>query len=446
MCAVVDLEGGSYMEISFANKGIYHYLDARVGTMPELEAQGRLYQLQMLTENQISYILPSSVLCSDGEVWISHNTGQCYNLQAMLQSKRMDGSLFRRLMEQICTCVEQTEDYLLDPADLVLRAEYIFYDTEKEMVQVMCVPGYDHPVREQLREFLEILMPRFDHSDQTGERFLYECHAILTDEWKDFPALASYIGNIGKQYTEPGCSCERTHADGTDVKEEIAWQQRTGTDCAPTGGNRYHRRQAEPEVYMAEDTIFSKRFFLYVLAGGAALALIIKYLFFDGTTGTAIFGIVWLLTLIVLAIMTVRDKEDGQESEVAMREYSGQKKTAMHSVDEPQKLPGEPVRDSRVAAMKLVPLTNGALDPFRIPEGTATLTIGRDKTSDYRVTTTQISRVHARLFHRPDGLYIEDADSTNGTFINTKRIPAMTEQRLEKGDVVGFANEEFFVS
>lgn len=226
---------------------------------------------------------------------------------------------------------------------------------------------------------------------------------------------------------------------------------------------------------MAEDTIFSKRFFLYVLAGGAALALIIKYLFFDGTTGTAIFGIVWLLTLIVLAIMTVRDKEDGQESEVAMREYSGQaavqeyngqaamqgygmvderpvqeysgqKKPAMHSVDEPQKLPGEPVRDSRAAAMKLVPLTNGALEPFRIPEGTVTLTIGRDKTSDYRVTTTQISRVHARLFHRPDGLYIEDADSTNGTFINTKRIPAMTEQRLEKGDVVGFANEEFFVS
>lgn len=444
MCAAVDLEGGSYMEISFANKGIYHYLDARVGTMPELEAQGRLYQLQMLTENQISYILPSSVLCSDGEVWISHNTGQCYNLQAMLQSKRMDGSLFRRLMEQICTCVEQTEGYLLDPADLVLRAEYIFYDTEKEMVQVMCVPGYDHPVREQLREFLEILMPRFDHSDQTGERFLYECHAILTDEWKDFPVLASYIGNIGKQYTEPGCLCERTHAGGTDVKDEIAWQQRTGSDCAPTGGNRYHRRRAEPEVDMAEDTIFSKRFFLYVLAGGAALALIIKYLFFDGTTGTAIFGIVWLLTLIVLAIMTVRDKEDGEESEVAMREYSGQ--AAMHSVDEPQKLPGEPVRDSRAAAMKLVPLTNGALEPFRIPEGTATLTIGRDKTSDYRVTTTQISRVHARLFHRPDGLYIEDADSTNGTFINTKRIPAMTEQRLEKGDVVGFANEEFFVS
>ena len=37
-----------------------------------------------------------------------------------------------------------------------------------------------------------------------------------------------------------------------------------------------------------------------------------------------IFGIVWLLTLIILAIMTARDKEDGQESESAMQEYGRQ--------------------------------------------------------------------------------------------------------------------------
>lgn len=461
MCAAVDLEGGSYMEISFVNKGIYHYLDARVGTMPELEAQGRLYQLQMLTENQIPYILPSSVLCSDGEVWLSHNTGQCYNLQAMLQSKRMDGALFRRLMEQICTCVTQTEDYLLDPADLVLRAEYMFYDAGNEMVQLMCVPGYDHPIREQLQEFLEMLMPRFDHSDQAGERFLYECHAILTDEWQDFPAFVSYIG---QQCPAPERLGERAHAEEKmNMKDEIAWQQPAGSTDRELTGESHRRKHMDTE----KDTIFSKRFFLFVIAGGAALALIVKYLFFDGTTGTAIFGIVWLLTLIVLAIMTVRDKEDGQESESAMQEYGGQMQAAgqkygqidempvqehsrqmeqaMHRVDVPEGLLGQTVQN-RMTDVKLVPLTNGALEPFRIPEGTTALTIGRDRTSDYRVTTTQISRVHARLFHRPDGLYIEDANSTNGTFINTRRIPAMTEQKLEKGDVVGFANEEFFVS
>ena len=115
----------------------------------------------------------------------------------------------------------------------------------------------------------------------------------------------------------------------------------------------------------------------------------------------------------------------------------------MHSVDVPMGLSEKSVQDSRIPDMKLVPLTNGALESFRIPKDKASFTIGRDKASDYRVATTQISRVHVR---RPDGLYIEDQNSTNGTYINTKRIPAMTEQKLEKGDVVGLANEEFFVA
>ena len=86
------------------------------------------------------------------------------------------------------------------------------------------------------------------------------------------------------------------------------------------------------------------------------------------------------------------------------------------------------------------------LKGVRFEQNQKYFSIGRDKSSDYRVSTTQISRVHVRLFCRPDGLYIEDQNSTNGTYINAKRIPAMTEQKLEKGDVVGLANEEFFVA
>lgn len=144
--------------------------------------------------------------------------------------------------------------------------------------------------------------------------------------------------------------------------------------------------------------------------------------------------------------MTARDKEDGQESESAMQEYGRQVQGVETMEEVPMGLPEKSVQDSRITDMKLVPLTNGSLEPFRIPMDKASFTIGRDKASDYRVATTQISRVHVRLFCRPDGLYIEDQNSTNGTYINTKRIPAMTEQKLEKGDVVGLANEEFFVA
>ena len=74
MCAATDLEGGRCMEILFGNKGIYHYIDAKVGTMQELEEKGYLYRVRMLVENELPYILPSSFICSDGVVWMSHNT------------------------------------------------------------------------------------------------------------------------------------------------------------------------------------------------------------------------------------------------------------------------------------------------------------------------------------------------------------------------------------
>ena len=416
------------MEILFGNKGIYHYIDAKVGTMQELEEKGYLYRVRMLVENELPYILPSSFICSDGVVWMSHNTKSCYGLQSMLQQKKMTGDWLRQILVQIVKQAEMLEKYLLDASDLVVCVEYLFFHTEKEEIRLLCVPGYQKPLKEQFAVFLEYLMPRFDHGDRAGERFLYECHQVLADEWNDISAFFTLLES------------------DKNADEEVY----TYT-CQDAGSADLPLREAEKSV----DTVFSKRFFLYALAGGAALALIIKYLFFDGTTGTAIFGIVWLSALIVLAIMTAREKDERDESDVAMREYKmHERENAVGSLAETDErtdcdatyLPALQQTEKKKEGMKLVPLSNGALEAFRIPADIESLTIGRDKTSDYRVTTTQISRVHARLFNRPDGLYIEDANSTNGTFINTKRIPPMNQQKLEKGDVVGLANEEFFIA
>src|SRR3712207_8154246 len=48
---------------------------------------------------------------------------------------------------------------------------------------------------------------------------------------------------------------------------------------------------------------------------------------------------------------------------------------------------------------------------------------------------SEISRVHARVFHDPSGrLMVEDLGSTNGTFVNGNRISG--QQALNSGDQV----------
>src|SRR5262249_34321188 len=58
--------------------------------------------------------------------------------------------------------------------------------------------------------------------------------------------------------------------------------------------------------------------------------------------------------------------------------------------------------------------------------------IGRSEAVRIRINEENISRQHARLFKRGDEVIIEDLRSTNGTFVNTKKI---TSQPLKDGDL-----------
>ncbi|MBI2900635.1 MAG: FHA domain-containing protein [Planctomycetes bacterium] len=49
-------------------------------------------------------------------------------------------------------------------------------------------------------------------------------------------------------------------------------------------------------------------------------------------------------------------------------------------------------------------------------------TIGRDRTCAVRLPGRHLSRVHARIERRADGLYLVDADSRNGIFVNGRKV------------------------
>ncbi len=72
------------------------------------------------------------------------------------------------------------------------------------------------------------------------------------------------------------------------------------------------------------------------------------------------------------------------------------------------------------------------------------LRLGRDPACDLMVDDPRVSRVHAAVWSDPGGtLVLEDLGSTNGTFVNGKRIT--TETLLFDGAVLEIANISFRV-
>ncbi len=59
---------------------------------------------------------------------------------------------------------------------------------------------------------------------------------------------------------------------------------------------------------------------------------------------------------------------------------------------------------------------------------------GRAPTADLRIDDPRVSRLHARIEMRDDGVYIEDLGSRNGTTVNGELSEG---QRLAAGDEIG---------
>jgi ABC transport system ATP-binding/permease protein len=67
---------------------------------------------------------------------------------------------------------------------------------------------------------------------------------------------------------------------------------------------------------------------------------------------------------------------------------------------------------------------------FRLPTGAAK-SIGRAPRADFVIDAALVSRLHCRIVGRDQTLDVEDLSSTNGTFVNGKRV---AKARLSSGD------------
>lgn len=64
------------------------------------------------------------------------------------------------------------------------------------------------------------------------------------------------------------------------------------------------------------------------------------------------------------------------------------------------------------------------------------ITLGRDIINDITISDPEVSRQHCQFIKTDDGYTIEDLNSTNGTFVNGKKLTGT--QALKRGDRIGF--------
>jgi hypothetical protein len=93
------------------------------------------------------------------------------------------------------------------------------------------------------------------------------------------------------------------------------------------------------------------------------------------------------------------------------------------------------------SSARLVAEQGGGLEPgesFVVGSG---ITIGRAQGTEVRIDDTYASGRHARIFDREGLVYVEDMNSTNGTYVNGRRLS--TQELLRPDDRIRIGDTEF---
>ena len=89
-----------------------------------------------------------------------------------------------------------------------------------------------------------------------------------------------------------------------------------------------------------------------------------------------------------------------------------------------------------------ITLENESDNPLSFEE--AEITIGRDKNCDIEIHDDTVSSLHARLSYHHNQWWVEDLQSTNGTFLNDERV--FTSIVMISGDELRLGNARLMVS
>ncbi len=320
------------MEMYYVSKGINNYIQVNNGQAIMEKNTPLHYRYKMLENNHIEGLISPIAMELDGQLTLKYNTCSCYVLDRMFLKLKPDGVFLKIVMEQLEALLRRIRDYLLDPDDLVLAPEYMFYNCSEKALRLIYIPGYGQNIRIQLKKLLEYVMKIFDHRDEDGVRYMYRMYDLISEDTFSVDDL------------------------GCELEKDADYHQSNKSD------------NGDKEICSMNDT---------------------RQTIKDNSTSN-----------------TFLDK----------------------------------------TITKLVPLTSGALNEIILSKYDEMILVGRGKReNDYRIPTTQISRVHACIYLRGDGVYIEDRESTNGTFINSVRLEPLKQEEIKVGDLINFANEEFFV-
>lgn len=346
----------------------------------EQKPEEKKYQYCMISRGGIKGLLPCSLRYIDGEAYLYYDITSRQNIAQLFDKKPMTRQWVMDLLWNMRRVRQEMSRFLLEESNLIWFPKHIYQDLEKKEFYFLYVPyctqntGFD--------ELMEYLVEHVDYQDEGLVEYIYKAY--------------EQYESAGEAYLQAkifeDAECLRI-PEKTNAEEE----EKTVVKVIP-GKEETKEKMEEEEVPATKEK---------------------KGLF---------------------NLWESRKKKEKQER----NNYNRSLQLTMSGYAVAEEAVYEEEDMGRTVYMEERPVPREVTHRLLSEEGkllvtleNPSYTIGKKRgEADLVLNDLSISRLHARIVKETDGYYLEDMNSTNGTFKNGLQLQPYEKRKLEEGDEI----------
>ncbi len=373
-----------------------------VRMMLEEKPKESRYQYCILNRGGIRFLLPCSLRYIDGEAYLYYDISSTQNIAQLFAGRTLGREWMRDFLWGMERMQQELSRFLLEGRNVVWAPGQIYQDLEKKNFYFMYVPYCQKDTGFKL--LLEFWVEHIDYEDEALVEFVYDLH---------------------EQYTTAGDAClnRQIFEDFKEVEKKEKQRRKAPLE----------ERTAESESVTGLETLPDRSGFQST-GEGPEMG--------DGDRKKGFLSF----------LGSRRKKQDSVSYQEILRQQVGMQTLGAVSEESSygrdRELESEEeygrtmyLEDQRQEQVRGLYRDNGelAVEIDRLP-----FVIGKKKEEvDYALEDRSVSRIHARILEEDGILYLEDLNSTNGTYKNGLRMQPYEKRRLERDDELRFGMAEY---
>lgn len=401
-------------------------LEGRILQIDELGEVGR-FGSEMLKYNVVQGILGAELYNVDQERQCLYRVRDMISLNEYFERGNMNMKQFAGLLEQLVQILTRCQEYFLDEKNLLLQCDCMFLDEKQRQLQIPYLDGYGKKVNEGISRLLEKFMDTMNHQDKELAFLVYGLHRLSRDSHFDLNRLSVFLDENRKRAV-PERSVERKE------KREVPLEDDNHCRVFPEAEKKSEQK---PEQPWGKGVVF------------AAVSVVIGIILYQaGIIQDPVSGGLDLRRSSILVVVLL------------VAAYCYYKKVSINH-DQTRKVVREAEKETKDNTIQLVSTcTDETIALEQTEEGNwmvnlipqdwhrpeikirkSPFFIGKDGAkADEIIGEGEVSRIHVKVVADAQGVFMIDQESTNGTFVNGRRLVPWERCRLEDGDMIGISS------